>query len=146
MAAPGFKAVPYPGDVERVRANLTRFDRNNTAGARAVGVTWSRALVAALDHAAASARAPQTRRFVGAADADEDAGGAVVVISADGAGFYNDSAVLTATEHGSDLRAFHAPPGGRYWIAPTVTVAEPIAVTAARRTTATLVARCNAGG
>jgi len=142
----GYRAVPYPGDVERVEANLHRFDRNVTGGMRATGAAWGRALAAGLDRAARGAPSPQAARFAGAAEADTDAAGTVVVISADGAGFANDSAVLNATEHGSTLKRFHAPRGGRYWIAPTVRAAEPVAVASARRTTTALVARCNAGG
>ena len=142
----GYRAVPYPGDVERVEANLARFSRNVPVSMKTVGATWARALAAALDRAAAHAPAPQTRRFVGAAEGESDATGAVVVVSAAGAGFFNDSAVLNATEHGSDLRAFHAPRGGRYWIDPTMKASEPVAVTAARQTTTVLVNRCNAGG
>lgn len=142
----GYRAVPYPGDVERVEANLHRFDRNLTGGMRVTGEAWGRALAAGLDRGAAGAPSPQASRFVGAAEVDGAGAGTSVVLNADGAGFANNSAVLMATEHGSRLRRFHAPRGGSYWIAPAVRAAEPVAVAASRRTTAALVARCNAGG
>ena len=146
VAGGGVRAVANPADVARVEANLARFNLNVNSGARSVGVAWARALEAGLDRAATHARAPQTRRFRGAAKASEESTGAVVVIDAAGAGFYNNSAVLSATEHGSNLTAFHAPRGGHYWIAPTVTASEGVAVGAAREMTTANVARCNRGG
>ena len=140
-----------PADVARVRANLARFDRNLGTAAKAEGQSWARALSLGLGRAARGAPAPQTHRFADAVDVEEadNAGrvtGATVVITADGAGFYNDSAVLQATEHGSELACFQVDRGGPYWIAPTVRAAEPLAVAAARRTSSLLVARCNSGG
>ena len=136
-----------PEDVARVRANLSRFDRNLAAGMKVEGAAWGRLLEVALGRAARGARAPQTRRFADAASVEEsDTAGAVVVISGDGAGFYNSSAVLQATEHGSDLACFSAPRGGEYWIAPTVRESESLALASCQKTTGVLVARCNAGG
>jgi len=151
MGGPGARAVADPGDVARVRANLNRFDRNLGLAMRAEGVAWGRALSAALGRAARGAPAPQAHRFSDAAEVEEtdatgDTVGATVVIKAAGAGFGNDYAVLNATEYGSSLKRFHAPRGGRYWIAPTVRAAEPLAHRVAERTTTTLVARCNNGG
>ena len=150
-AGGGLAVELNPIDVARVRANLTRFDRNLGTAMKAEGQTWARALTVALGRAANSAPAPQTHRFSDAADVEEsdETGrdtGATVVNTADGAGFYNDSAVLQATEHGSELACFQVDRGGPYWIGPTVRTAEPIAVVSARRTSSLLVARCNAGG
>lgn len=148
--AGGHRVEANPADVARVRANLHRFDRNLTTGMRAEGAAWGRLLAVALDRAARSAPAPQTRRFVGSADVDEDTAGdtvgATVVIDGSGADFYNPGAVLQATEHGSGLACFHVDRGGEYWIGPTVRASEPIAVQGARRATSALVAQCNAGG
>jgi len=145
----GFAAELNPADVARVRANLARFDRDVDLGMRATGQAWARALETALGRAARGAPSPQAHRFDGAAEVDDEdeAGsiGAVVVVNAEGAGFYNDSAVLQATERGSPLKCFDAPPGGRYWIDPTVRASEPLAVAAARRVTTVAVAKCNGG-
>jgi hypothetical protein len=140
-----------PADVARVRGNLNRFDRELSAGMRAEGNAWGRALAAGLDRAARGAPAPQTRRFAGAAEVDDtdnlgDQVGATVVIDADSVDFYNPGAVLQATEHGSRLACFQVGRGGPYWIQPTVRKAEGLAVAGANRTTSALVARCNAGG
>jgi len=149
-AGPGPRAVLDQGDVARVRANLRRFDRNLGLGMRADGQAWGRALQQGLARAAKGAPAAQAHRFADGIDVDADMAGAdvgaTVVITADGAGFYNDSAVLSATEYGSSLKCFDSPQGGRYWVQPTVKAAEPLAVAAARRTTSMLVTRCNSGG
>ena len=117
---------------------------------RADGEAWGKALQAGLGRAARGAPAHQAHRFAEQVEVDADMGGdqvgATVVITAAGAGFANDSAVLSATEYGSSLKCFDSPRGGRYWVEPTVKAAEPLAVAAARRSTSMLVARCNSGG
>ena len=59
--------------------------------------------------------------------------------------FANPGAVLQATEHGSPLERFHASPGGRYWIDPTVTAEEARALVTFEAAVAGTVAAANAG-
>lgn len=114
--------------LDAVLARLTALPMAVNTTTRAAGLAAGRLADAAYRSAAAGARAPQTKRFSDAISADTSSAGVVVSVDAGAGDFANPGAVFNATEFGSHLERFHAPPtASGYWIAPTTErIATPI--------------------